>query len=160
MTANLRFIAHSAETDSHKFAAQRVGDRLAETGFSYAGWPEKTEDCAVSLRIEFSHGQVFDQPLLYLFQIVVIAIKHLLRLFEIKIIVAQFVPWQIGEDLQVGPFRTPPEIVTTYRHEPDLGIDVPAEMQDWYPDGRGDIRGVATYGRFRRFQVKTEETIK
>jgi len=62
--------------------------------------------------------------------------------------------------LQVGPFRTPPEIVTTYRHEPDLGIDVPAEMQDWYPDGRGDIRGVATYGRFRRFQVKTEETIK
>ena len=62
--------------------------------------------------------------------------------------------------LQVGPFRTPPEIVTTYRHEPDLGIDVPAEMQDWYPDRNGDIRGVATYGRFRRFQVKTEETIQ
>lgn len=62
--------------------------------------------------------------------------------------------------LQVGPLRTPPEIVTTYRHEPELGIDVPAEMRDWYPDGRGDIRGVATYGRFRRFQVKTEEAIQ
>jgi len=62
--------------------------------------------------------------------------------------------------LQVGPFRVPPEIVTTYRHEDDLGIDVPAEMQDWYPDRNGDIRGVATYGRFRRFQVKTEETIQ
>jgi hypothetical protein len=62
--------------------------------------------------------------------------------------------------LQVGPFRVPPEIVTTFRHEEDLGIDVPAEMQDWYPDRSGDIRGVATYGRFRRFQVKTEETIK
>ena len=56
--------------------------------------------------------------------------------------------------LQVGPWRIPPEIVTTFRHEPELGIDVPAEMRDWYPDGnRGDINGVATYGRFRRFQV-------
>src|SRR6185369_1927783 len=50
MTANLRFIAHSAETDPHKFATQRVGDRLAETGFAHAGRPEKTEDRAVSLR--------------------------------------------------------------------------------------------------------------
>ena len=56
--------------------------------------------------------------------------------------------------LQVGPFRIPPEIVTTYRHDEDLGIDVPAEMRDWYPDRNGDIRGVATYGRFRRFQVQ------
>ena len=63
--------------------------------------------------------------------------------------------------LQVGPWRTPPEIVTTFRHEPELGIDVPAEMRDWYPDGnRGDINGVATYGRFRRFQVRTEEAIQ
>jgi hypothetical protein len=63
--------------------------------------------------------------------------------------------------LQVGPFRTPPEIVTTYRQEPELGIDVPAEMRDWFPDGRfGDVRGVATYGRFRRFQVTTEEKMQ
>ena len=62
--------------------------------------------------------------------------------------------------LQAGPFRTPPEIVTTFRHEESLGIDVPAEMKDWYPDRNGEIRGVATYGRFRRFAVKTDETLK
>jgi hypothetical protein len=63
--------------------------------------------------------------------------------------------------LQVGPGRIPPEIVTTYRHEPELGIDVPAGMEEWYPDARGgDIRGVATYGRFRRFAVKTDEELK
>ena len=61
--------------------------------------------------------------------------------------------------LQLGYWRIPPEVVTTYRHDEELGIDVPAEMRDWYPDGRGDVRGVATYGRFRRFQVRTEETI-
>jgi hypothetical protein len=61
--------------------------------------------------------------------------------------------------LQVGPLRLPPEIVTTYRHDAELGIDVPAEMRDWYPEREGDLRGIATYGRFRRFQVKTDETI-
>ena len=62
--------------------------------------------------------------------------------------------------LQAGPFRIPPEIVTSFRHDDDLGIDVPGEMQDWYPDRAGEIRGVATYGRFRRFQVKTDESLK
>jgi hypothetical protein len=62
--------------------------------------------------------------------------------------------------LQIGPFRIPPEIVTTFRPSPELGIDVPAEMRDWYPDRQGEIRGVATYGRFRRFGVKTEESIR
>jgi len=62
--------------------------------------------------------------------------------------------------LQVGPFRLPPEIVTTYRRDEVLGIDVLAEMRDWYPDRNGDMSGVATYGRFRRFQVKTEETLR
>jgi len=58
--------------------------------------------------------------------------------------------------LQVGYARTPPEIVTMYRHDPELGIDVPAEMRDWY----GDLTGVAAYGKFRRFEVKTEEAIQ
>src|SRR6476620_5930571 len=101
MTANLRFISHSTEADPHKLATQRIGDRLSQTRFAYAGWPEKTEDCAVSVRIQFPHGQIFDQPLLNFFQIVVIAIKDLLRLIEIEIVVTQFVPWQIGNNLDV-----------------------------------------------------------
>ena len=101
MTADLRFVAHSAETDPHKFAAQRVGNRLAETGFAHARRPEKTEDRAVPLRIEFAHGQIFDQPLLHFFQIVMIAIEDFLRLIEIEIVLAQFIPRQIGDDLDV-----------------------------------------------------------
>ncbi len=61
--------------------------------------------------------------------------------------------------LQAGNWRIPAEVVTTYRHDDELGIEVPAEMRDYYPYGRGDVRGVATYGRFRRFQVRTDEVI-
>src|SRR5437867_703189 len=102
MTADLRLVAHSAETDPHKFAAQRVGNRLAKAGFAHTRWPEKTEDRAVPLRIEFAHSQIFDQPFLYLFQIVMVAIEDLLGLIEIEVVLAQFVPWKIGNDLDVA----------------------------------------------------------
>lgn len=53
----------------------------------------------------------------------------------------------------------PEEIVTSYKLDETLGIHVPAEMRDWYPDGSGEIRGVATYARFRRFQVRTDQDV-
>jgi hypothetical protein len=53
------------------------------------------------------------------------------------------------------------EIVTTYRADPDLQIDVPVRLKEVYPDGQnGDITGEATYSRFRRFQVTTQENVK
>ena len=66
----------------------------------------------------------------------------------------------VKTELRIGGRTSPISVITEYKFDEDLGIDVPATMRDWYPDGTGEIRGVATYGRFRRFQVKTEETLK
>lgn len=53
------------------------------------------------------------------------------------------------------------ELVVKYRRDPDLGFWVPAEMTEYYRSAAyiplADSR--ATYGNFRRFQVKTEQTI-
>ena len=65
----------------------------------------------------------------------------------------------VKTELQVGQARVPPEIVTLYRFDEELGVNVPAEMRDWYPDGGGEIRGVATYGKFRKFEVRTDEAV-
>jgi len=66
----------------------------------------------------------------------------------------------VKTELRFGSTRIPITIVTTFRFDEMLGIDVPMEMRDWYPDGTGELRGVATYGRFRRFQVTTAEAVK
>jgi len=63
-------------------------------------------------------------------------------------------------ELRIGGQAAPVSIITLFKLDEALGIDVPVEMRDWYPDRGGEIRGVATYGRFRRFQVTTEETLK
>jgi len=66
----------------------------------------------------------------------------------------------VKTELRIGGRTSPISIITEYKFDEDLGINVPIAMRDWYPDGTGEIRGVATYGRFRRFQVKTEEALK
>jgi hypothetical protein len=65
----------------------------------------------------------------------------------------------VKTELRIGGQVAPTSIITLYKFDAALGINVPVEMHDWYPDGNGEIKGVATYGRFRRFQVKTDEQI-
>lgn len=52
-------------------------------------------------------------------------------------------------------------ITVTYTQEPGLGLWVPSRMEERYRAGRdsAEVRGTATYSRFRRFQVKTSENI-
>lgn len=44
----------------------------------------------------------------------------------------------------------PTTIVTTFGFNKTLGMDVPLEMRDRYPFQRNEIKGMATYGSFRR----------
>lgn len=53
-------------------------------------------------------------------------------------------------------------VTTTYRDEPKVGFWVPARMDDDYVTrgGAERVTGVATYERFRRFNVATDEAIR
>jgi hypothetical protein len=56
---------------------------------------------------------------------------------------------------------SPIEITTAFKFDDELQLVVPASMQEIYPGTRtGDITGRATYGRFRRFAVTTDEAVK
>jgi hypothetical protein len=51
-------------------------------------------------------------------------------------------------------------VETLFRFDVELQTDVPSEMREWYVTAfAGENKGVATYGRFRRFQVRTEEVV-
>ncbi len=54
-------------------------------------------------------------------------------------------------------WRPPSTITTTFGVDETLGIDVPLEMRDHYALQDVEIRGVATYARFRRFPVRPAE---
>ncbi len=66
----------------------------------------------------------------------------------------------VKTQLNIGKRGSGIEIQTTFQRDPSLEIDVPAQLKEWYPDGQGgDITGEATYTRFRRFQVATQEEV-
>ena len=52
-------------------------------------------------------------------------------------------------------------ITVTYTNDSGLGMWVPSRMDERYRAGRDstEVRGTATYSKFRRFQVKTSENI-
>jgi hypothetical protein len=52
-------------------------------------------------------------------------------------------------------------IKVTYRMDDGLGLWVPVRMEERYRDRRttAEVRGVATYSRFRKFQVSTSEEV-
>jgi hypothetical protein len=52
------------------------------------------------------------------------------------------------------------QIVTTFVVNDDLKLSVPSEMQESYPVRDGIVSGVATYGKFRRFAVTVDDTLK
>ena len=67
----------------------------------------------------------------------------------------------VKTQFNIGKRGTGIEVATTFRTDPELQIDVPVQLKEWYPDGQGgDITGEATYGHFRRFQVSTQEDLK
>jgi hypothetical protein len=52
-------------------------------------------------------------------------------------------------------------ILVRYEMDAGIGMRVPARMEERYRRGRDpmEVRGVATYSRFRRFQVNTSEEL-
>lgn len=56
--------------------------------------------------------------------------------------------------------RNRSEVVTTFQFDERFQIAVPAEMRENHFYGTTDVAAVAKYGRFRRFDVKTEESVK
>jgi hypothetical protein len=72
----------------------------------------------------------------------------------------------VKTELDIGRAPAGVRIATSFAFDEQLGIDVPSEMRDVYPDptspigGVGEVRGVATYRNFRRFEVRTQESLK
>jgi hypothetical protein len=52
-------------------------------------------------------------------------------------------------------------ITVSYEPDASTGLRVPVRMEERYRRGRDpvEVRGVATYSRFRRFQVSTSEEV-
>jgi hypothetical protein len=61
-------------------------------------------------------------------------------------------------ELRLGSLPWRREIATTFGRDRKLGIDVPVQMR--IGNANGQMTGIMRYRDFRRFEVRTEESLK
>ena len=78
MSADLRLVAHAAERDADELAVERAGDGAAERGLADAGRSDEAEDRALHLlSAQLAHGEVLEDALLDLLEVVVVLVEDL-----------------------------------------------------------------------------------
>ncbi len=75
MAADFRFVVHAAQGDADELTSECPGDGLAERGFAHARRPDKAEDWTLHPRLQLLPGQVVEDALLDLFEVVVILVE-------------------------------------------------------------------------------------
>src|SRR5438067_12566959 len=88
MAADLRFVPDAAQTHADKPSTERIGNGVAKACLADTGWPKKTKDRAVSMRVQFADCEIFDQAPVYFCEIVMITIQEVLRLVQVEVVLA------------------------------------------------------------------------
>src|SRR3546814_3866236 len=83
MTADLRFVTHTAERHAHELAIDRIRDRAPERSLADAGRADEAQDRPLQLFHARLHRQVFDDAFLDFLQPVVILVELGLRQIQI-----------------------------------------------------------------------------
>ena len=102
VAADLRLVAHAAQADAVELAAHGGGDGLAEAGLAHARRAHEAEDRPLDVRLHLADGQVLEDALLDLLEVVVVVVQDLLGLDEVDLGLRPLAPGQRHQPVQVG----------------------------------------------------------
>ena len=75
VAADLGLVADAADRDADELAAERARDRLAERRLADAGRADEAEDRPGDVALQLRDGEVLDDPLLHLLEVVVVLVE-------------------------------------------------------------------------------------
>ncbi len=101
MAADLRLVAHAAQTHAHQLAPRRAGDTCHYRRFAHAGRAYETKDRPLQILGELVHRQIFHDTLFHLFQAVVVFVENLPRALQIEVVVRLFFPRHVEQPFDI-----------------------------------------------------------
>ena len=87
VSSDLGLVVHTSQCDAYIFAPESPSYGLAKAGLSHSRRAVQTEDRRLHITLELEDSKVFDDPFLHLLKTVMVLIKHLLGILQVKIIV-------------------------------------------------------------------------
>jgi hypothetical protein len=101
VAADLRLVADAADREPRELPPERPRDRLAERGLADAGRTDEAEDLAGRVLLELRDGEVLDDSLLHLVEVVVVLVEDLARAVEIEVVGSGYAPREGREPVEV-----------------------------------------------------------
>ena len=101
VTANFGLVAHAAQAHAGELAAGRARDRLAERRLAHARRADEAQDRALELLVPGLHGQILEDPLLYLLQTVVVGVQDLLGLLDVALDARALLPRNAQQPIEI-----------------------------------------------------------
>src|SRR6185437_14297600 len=77
MAADLGLVSDAADREPRELSPERPRDRLAERGLADAGRPDEAEDLAGGILLELRDGEMLDDPLFHLVEVIVVLVEDL-----------------------------------------------------------------------------------
>ena len=102
MAADLGLVAHAADREPDELAVDRAGDRLAERGLADARRADEAEDRAGEVVLQLRDGEVLEDPLLDLLEVVVVLVEDRLGALEVEVVLGGLAPRQRQDPVDVG----------------------------------------------------------
>ena len=101
MAADLGLVPHAAQTQTDELTAGGPGDAAAQGGLAHAGRAHQAEDGAAQVVLQLAGGQIFQNALLGLLQTVMVLLQYFLRLDDVQVFLALFIPGQGEQGVQI-----------------------------------------------------------
>ena len=98
---DIRFISHSAETDSDIFSVQSFCDGLPDAGLACSGSSDEEKDGTRLLFLKVHDGYLLDDPVLDLFKTVMIGVEYLCGFIKIYLLWFRRLPAESREKVEV-----------------------------------------------------------
>jgi hypothetical protein len=102
MAANLGLVANAADREAHELASHCSRNRLPERRLADARRSNEAQDRTGQLLLELADGQVLDDAILDLLEIVVILVENLARFADLDVVRRLRAPRQLHEPIEIG----------------------------------------------------------
>ena len=103
VAADLGLVAHAPERQAHELAAHRARNRTPERRLAHPRRPGETQDRPLGILFELAHGQIFEDAVLDLFEVVVVFVQDVARVRNVEVVLGRHRPGQVDEPFQIGP---------------------------------------------------------
>src|SRR5439155_10503874 len=125
VSADLGLVPNAPDRDADKLPSERARDRLAEGGLPDARRPDEAEDRARRVLLQLRDGEVLDDALLDLLEVVVVLVENRAGMPEVQVVLGRRPPREREDPLEVGPDHP---VLGRGRRELCQAVELPASL--------------------------------